>query len=115
MIAPTDRPLPILFAASEAQPLIKTGGLADVALALPRAQAQKGVDVRVVITSLMDKLQERPYHLQEGVHREVGKLDTNLRQRVEAHAFVWDTIWEPAYPADEYWYLYVCPKGGTEG
>lgn len=39
----------VLFVASEASPFIKTGGLGDVAGALPKALAQKGADVRVVI------------------------------------------------------------------
>lgn len=39
----------VLFAASEAMPLIKTGGLADVVGALPKALAKKGVDVTVVL------------------------------------------------------------------
>lgn len=39
----------VLFVASEASPFIKTGGLGDVAGALPKALAQKNVDVRVVI------------------------------------------------------------------
>jgi starch synthase len=39
----------VLFAASECWPLIKTGGLADVAYALPLALTRSGVDVRVVI------------------------------------------------------------------
>lgn len=39
----------LLFAASEAVPLAKTGGLADVAGALPGALAALGVDVRVVL------------------------------------------------------------------
>jgi starch synthase len=42
-------PLNILFAASEAQPLIKTGGLADVAGSLPVALSHFGHDVRVVL------------------------------------------------------------------
>jgi starch synthase len=41
--------LRILFAASEAAPLTKTGGLADVAQALPRALHQAGHEVRVVM------------------------------------------------------------------
>ncbi|NBD26369.1 glycogen synthase GlgA [Paenibacillus glycinis] len=39
----------VLFAASEAVPLVKTGGLADVAGALPKALLAKGADVRVIL------------------------------------------------------------------
>jgi starch synthase len=43
------RPLSVLFVASEAAPFRKTGGLADVVGALPKALAQRGMDVRVVM------------------------------------------------------------------
>jgi len=39
----------ILFVASEVDPFAKTGGLADVAAALPKALAQLGHDVRIVM------------------------------------------------------------------
>lgn len=39
----------VLFVASEAVPFIKSGGLADVAHALPKKLREMGVDVRVVI------------------------------------------------------------------
>ncbi len=39
----------VLFAASEAMPLAKTGGLADVIGALPKALLEKGADVRVIM------------------------------------------------------------------
>ncbi|WP_025729753.1 glycogen synthase GlgA [Atopobacter phocae] len=39
----------ILFAASECAPFFKTGGLGDVAAALPKELAQRGVDCRVVL------------------------------------------------------------------
>ncbi|MDO4670146.1 MAG: glycogen synthase GlgA [Aerococcus sp.] len=39
----------ILFATSECAPFYKTGGLGDVASALPKALKQKGVDIRVVM------------------------------------------------------------------
>ncbi len=39
----------VLFATSEAAPLVKTGGLGDVAGALPAALAARGADVRVLL------------------------------------------------------------------
>ena len=52
----------VLFVASEAVPFIKTGGLADVMGALPKALAQKGVDVRLVIpkySGIADAVKEK--------------------------------------------------------
>ena len=43
------RPLKVLFAASEAYPLVKTGGLGDVAHSLTNALAGIGVDVRLLL------------------------------------------------------------------
>lgn len=39
----------ILFAASEAYPLIKTGGLGDVAYSLPKALKNEKIDVRIIL------------------------------------------------------------------
>ena len=39
----------VLFVVSECEPLVKTGGLADVAGALPAALAQYDVNVRVLL------------------------------------------------------------------
>ncbi|ROH88268.1 glycogen synthase GlgA [Pseudomethylobacillus aquaticus] len=50
----------ILFVSSEAYPLIKTGGLADVSGSLPAALQQRGVDVRILIPgypAVLEKLQ----------------------------------------------------------
>ncbi|SEM98164.1 starch synthase [Nitrosomonas marina] len=56
--------LKILFATSEAHPLIKTGGLADVSGALPIALQKLGCDLRVILPAYGDildsKLQIKP-------------------------------------------------------
>ena len=44
-----EAPLKVLHIASEAVPFVKTGGLADVVGALPKALAQMGCEVRVVL------------------------------------------------------------------
>lgn len=54
--------LRILFVSSEAHPLIKTGGLADVSGSLPAALRDQGEDVRLLIPgypSVMKKLQDQ--------------------------------------------------------
>ena len=47
----------LLFAASEAYPLVKTGGLADVAGSLPEVLRQQGVDVRLLLPAYGDLLE----------------------------------------------------------
>ncbi len=52
----------ILYAASEAAPFIKVGGLGDVAGALPKALCRAGDDVRVILpfyASIAEKLKEQ--------------------------------------------------------
>ena len=47
----------ILFVTSEVQPLMKTGGLADVSAALPAALRSMGHDVRILTPAYADSLQ----------------------------------------------------------
>lgn len=68
------------------------------------------VDARVVITAMIDKMQTAPYHLQQQILNELASLDNNLRQRWQPGAFVWNQVWQPAYPATRYWYLYGAPR-----
>lgn len=56
--------LKILFAVSEAQPLVKTGGLADVAGSLPVALGHFGVDARLVVPAYPQAI-ERSLPLKE--------------------------------------------------
>src|SRR6476620_11082134 len=57
----------IAYTASEYVPLVKTGGLADVAGALPLALRQRGLDVRVILPGFPAVC--------EGVER-IGKVAT---------------------------------------
>src|SRR2546428_3307018 len=55
--------LRVLFVASEVEPFAKTGGLADVASALPRVLAAKGHDVRVILPKYRGVEAGGPLHL----------------------------------------------------
>jgi starch synthase len=48
----------VLFVASEAYPLIKTGGLGDVVYSLPHALQQQGVEVKLLLPGYRDLLQQ---------------------------------------------------------
>jgi starch synthase len=61
----------ILHVASEAYPLVKTGGLADVAGALPAAQRQLGLDARLLIPAYPDAIRRLE---PEGTPIELGEL-----------------------------------------
>ena len=50
--------LRLLFVASEAFPLVKTGGLADVAGSLPEVLRQQGVDTRLLLPAYADVLEK---------------------------------------------------------
>jgi starch synthase len=66
--------LPVLAVASEAYPVVKTGGLGDVVGALPRALASEGIDVRTLVPGYRDVLRVldervvlRHFHALQGV------------------------------------------------
>lgn len=54
----------VLFAAAEAHPFIKIGGLGDVAYALPKALRRMGIDARVILP----KYGSIPDHLKNSMH-----------------------------------------------
>lgn len=78
----------VLFASSEVWPLIKTGGLGDVAYSLPHALKQQGADVRLVLPAyrnLLEKLDSfsiRGWLNVDigGKTREIRLIETNHKQ-----------------------------------
>ncbi|MDL2234964.1 glycogen synthase GlgA [Christensenellaceae bacterium OttesenSCG-928-L17] len=66
--APAAPPVRLLFAASEAVPFVKTGGLADVAGTLPVALAKLGVDARVILPKYRDIPYEWKAQMQHLAH-----------------------------------------------
>ncbi|MFN2103236.1 MAG: hypothetical protein ACK2UJ_00090 [Candidatus Promineifilaceae bacterium] len=68
------------------------------------------VDIRVVISELINKLQSAPYRLESGVIDELNAIDLLLKERLEEQDFIWDPIWQVAYPKSDYWWLYGSPR-----
>ena len=58
----------VLFASAEAAPFFKTGGLGDVAYALPKELAKQGVDIRVVLPYYTQTPQQYKDQIQEISH-----------------------------------------------
>jgi len=68
----------ILFASSEAHPLIKTGGLADVSGSLPRAIRNLRHDIRVIIPAYQQILKQAD-NLTLVAHLQLEGVDTPVR------------------------------------
>lgn len=63
-------------------------------------------DIRVVIEDLTEALgPRRPSQLPD----DVAALDHRLRARWQPGEFLWAAVWQPAYPAERYWWLYGTP------
>ena len=110
----------VLLASAECAPLSKTGGLADVVGALPKALAKLGVDARVITPYhriIKDKYQDRVEHLftircylgwrscYVGVERLI--LDGVIIYLVDNEQYFGDRIYRGGYPEGEQ-YSYFC-------
>ena len=64
------------------------------------------VDVRVLMADTLDYLAQPPYRTDPKIEHELAQLDEHLRHRWQSGDFVWPAIWQAAYPAETYWWLY---------
>ena len=64
----------VLFVVSECVPFVKTGGLADVAGALPKELKKLGTDVRV----MLPKYGLIPEHMRKKMHKTVSYTHLTL-------------------------------------
>ena len=107
-------PLKILFLASEVEPLVKTGGLADVAGALPLALHELGCDVRIGLP-FYRHIKEGHFNVElflKGITVPVGKLrltDDVYRMRLNKKIPVYLFNKEEFYDRN---HLYGTPNGG---
>lgn len=95
MADPNSKPLKVLFLAAEAAPLVKVGGLADVAGTLPAELRRKGHDVRVVLP-LHPALRSRVADAKPAARPAVSARGSVMQ--AEAYAFDLDGV--PAYLID---------------
>ncbi|MCA9935844.1 MAG: hypothetical protein H6662_07630 [Ardenticatenaceae bacterium] len=67
------------------------------------------VETRAMLAALVDKLDERPYQLPPRILTHLAQLDTLLRAHWLPGSFIWPDGLQPAYPQDDYWWLYGRP------
>lgn len=87
--------------------------LRDVKNGAGAAYYPSAVDTRAMIRGVVNQLRVNPYHLEEKVPGQIALLDRELSRYWEPGDFVWPTEWRPAYPRDEYWWLYGRPRERT--
>jgi len=112
-------PLKILFVSSEVTPFAKTGGLADVSSALPKAIKEAGHDIRVFMPKyaaikdrkfiLRDVIRLKDMVITHGSHP--IKLNIKSSFIPDSKVQVYFLDYPPYFERDE---LYVDPKTGTD-
>ena len=84
----------ILFVTSEVHPLIKTGGLADVSGSLPKALAELGADIRIILPNYQGIKTPEEIYYKSSIR--VNDSDVNILETRLPGSSV--TIWLVDYP-----------------
>jgi hypothetical protein len=71
-----------------------------------------GVEVRAMIASMLNKLDTPPFRQDAQLLARVHHLDRALQKHWQSGEFVWPAAWQPAYPQEEYSWLYGLPNKG---
>lgn len=71
---------------------------------------KSGVDPRIMLSVLMEKLATPPYKLDPQLEQRLDMLDMGLRTRWKSGDFILDEVLEPAYDREMFWYLYGEPR-----
>jgi len=74
------------------------------------AYYESAVDTRAMIEALIAQMRIPPYELDEEIPRNLALLDRELSRVWERGDFIWPREWKPAYPREEYWWLYGHPR-----
>ena len=67
------------------------------------------VEARVMVTVLVELLQNKPYQLDDKAIGQMNAIDQTLRLQWLSGDFVWASEWAQAYPPETYWWLYGRP------
>lgn len=70
---------------------------------------KSGVESRIALTVLMEKLATPPYKLDPQLEQRLNMIDTGLRANWRSGDFILDEALQPAYERETFWYLYGKP------
>lgn len=66
-------------------------------------------EARVMLHHLLQWLSEPAYQFPTEIAQRITQFDQSTQRRWQKGAFVWDPIWQAAYPPATFWYLYGAP------
>jgi hypothetical protein len=82
----------------------------DRGTAAKASNYETAVETRVMIDAIVEPLQLAPYKLDGRIPSQIALLDSQLKRVWQSGDFVWFDDWQPAYPPDDFWWLYGEPR-----